>query len=316
MLDDLTRRLDTYVALRIALGFSMHMERYVLEDFVRFVQEHGAVPIRAQTAVAWACQQEKRRGRTAQAQRLTVVRGFLRHLRATEPATEVPDVGLLGRGPRRSNPYLLTDDDVLRLIAAARCLRPRGSLRPHVYSTLFGLLAATGLRIGEALRLTTGDVLLDVDPPRLRITDSKFGKSRWVPLHPSTAEMLTVFAQERRRLRVDAVTDVFFASERATVIEASLAQSTFRRLCQKLELDPEDGRRRPTWHAFRHRFAVQRLTTWYEQGLDVAALIPNLSVYLGHVSPSETYWYLRATPALLSAAATSFERFAGAGGER
>jgi integrase len=127
--------------------------------------------------------------------------------------------------------------------------------------------------------------------------------------------MLGQYAQERARLRFDALTDIFFPSEAGTPIAPSVAWRSFRRLADLLDLKPDDGSRRPTWHSFRHTFAVRRLTEWCEQGEDVAALVPNLSVYLGHLRPEETYWYLTATPALLRAASRSFERFAEPGGD-
>jgi integrase/recombinase XerD len=314
--EELESRLQGYLALRIALGFPMTVERYLLADYIRFAASKAADgPLRAETAVEWASQPGPRGGRTSQAHRLSVVRVFLTHLRAMHPEVEVPDRGLIARRQVRPLPYLFSDQDVLSLMAATSALRPARSIRPHVYRTMIGLLAATGLRIGEALHLAAEDVMLDADPPRLRIVDTKFGKTRWVPLHCSTAVALEEYAARRRRLHFDAVTERFFPSEAGSQIEHSLAWRTFGYLAQRADIRAPDGDRQPTWHSLRHTFAVRRLTEWYEQGEDVSSLIPNLSVYLGHLRPEETYWYLTATPALLRAASESFERFSRREGE-
>ena len=180
-------QLDAYLSLREALGFQMRAERTLLRDFVHFVESHGVgLPIRASLAVAWACAVSERRGPGGAAQRLSMARGFLTVLRATIPDTEVPDSALVASF-RRPKPYLFTPDQIQTLMQDARQAGPSGALRPHTLSTLIGLLASTGLRVGEALRLTVTDVVLESAPPCLHIRATKFYKSRLVPLHPSTA---------------------------------------------------------------------------------------------------------------------------------
>jgi integrase len=238
------------------------------------------------------------------------VRGVLTHLRATVSETEVPGFGLIS-GARRPQPYLFTPAQLEALLQAAARLGPRGSLRPHTYQTLIGLLASTGRRIGEAIRLTIGDVQLNLDPPRLQIRHTKFNKSRLVPIHPTTAAALRHYAEQRRRLGYDGLSDAFFVSEQGAHLVSRIVWVAFRRLTRRLGLWPSDeGRRGPTLHSLRHSFAVNRLVSWYRAKLDVKALAPHLSIYLGHVHPQESYWYFTATPELLSAAADRFEGYA------
>jgi integrase/recombinase XerD len=178
------------------------------------------------------------------------------------------------------------------------------------------LIAASLLlpRIGEALRLKITDLCLEYDPLHLRILQTKFHKSRLVPLHPTTAANLRLYAQRRTQLGYAGLSDAFFVSERGTHLKYLPLQRWLARTAPQLEWRPTDERRRPSWHSLRHTFAVRRLTTWSQAGADVQSLAPYLSIYLGHVSPEESYWYLSATPELLGAAAESFQRYALEGG--
>jgi len=179
---------------------------------------------------------------------------------------------------------------------------------------VLGLLASTGLRVGEALRLQIDQVKLELDPPQLHIRETKFHKSRIVPLHLSTAERLCQYRGQRVHGHYEALSEAFFVPERGQHLQHRALHDWFTRRCQRLALHPTVGGRAPCLSSFRHTFAVTRLQRWYEQGLDVQALLPHLSVYLGHVHPQESYWYLTAVPELLSAAATRFQRYAQAGG--
>jgi integrase/recombinase XerD len=181
------------------------------------------------------------------------------------------------------------------------------------HQTLFGLLACTGLRPREARNLLVPDVQLDAQPPRLLIRQTKFHKSRWVPLHPTTAEHLRRYAHLRHALKYDGLSEVFFLSEQGRSLDLHTLHRTFQRLIRRLGITPQPGQRRPTLHAFRHTFTVNCLHHWYEAGADTRALLPNLSVYLGHLNPVSSYWYLTATPELLGAAAQRFARYAGKG---
>jgi integrase len=304
---ELRERLDRYVGLRRAVGFPMCAEERVLRDFVTFIEHRGvedAVP--SQLAVDWACRRP-----TRQAQRLSIVRGFLVHVRASVPQTGVPAVGLVA-GNRRPAPHIYTDQEIRALIEAARRLGPSDSLRPHTHATIIGLLAASGLRAGEITRLRLDDVQLEVDLPHLRVLDTKFHKSRLVPLHPSTATALRAYAAQKSLLGYDGVCDRFFISERPGGIRYQSIRRTFVGLVRQLGLGA--GPQRLRLHDLRHTFAVRRLLAWYREGADVRARLPELSIYLGHVRPECTYWYLSAIPELLGVAARRFERFADAGG--
>lgn len=181
---DLERQLAAYLAVRQAMGYAMRAERTLLPDFVHFLIDRGNLsPIRAQVALDWATRGAEQRGTSGTATRLTMARRFLSYLRASDPDTEVPDQGLVAAS-RRPTPFLFSDSHIERLIAAARQAGPRGSLRPHTLSTLLGLLASTGLRVGEAVRLTVSDVQLSATPPRLLVRHTKFDKSRWLGADP------------------------------------------------------------------------------------------------------------------------------------
>jgi len=174
-------------------------------------------------------------------------------------------------------------------------------------ATLLGLLASTGLRIGEAIRLTMDDVRLDAQPPHLRVLESKFRKSRLVPVDPTTAAALSGYVGRRHDLGYHALSEIFFMNERGGPLDTGVLGCWFGKLTGKAGLRPiREGACRASLHSFRRSFAVRRLQTWHEAGLDVQVLLPTLSVYLGHVRPEDTYWYLTATPDLLRAAGSRF----------
>jgi integrase len=306
----LQRSLTAYLAIRDALGFRRQPTTALLTDFVQYVRTHNpSGPIRAQLAVEWACSGSVSRTGGAHAARLTKARGFLQFLRASAPDTEVPDHHLLAT-PRRSLPYLFSTADLAQLIATLEQTPPSPSLCPLLWSTLCGLLASTGIRIGEALRLSDDDVVLEAELPHLRILETKFRKSRLVPLHPSTTASLRTYITQRRDRGEHLLSDVFFPTRTGKRLHRSTLIKVFQQVTQRLGLRPREGQRAPSLHCLRHTFAVNRLRTWYLAGHDVQALLPHLAVYLGHYSPHESYWYLTATPELLTAAAERFHRYA------
>jgi integrase len=244
-----------------------------------------------------------------------MVRGFLAYLRATLPETEVPAHDVIASA-RRPQPYLLTTEQIQALMRAAQEAGPHGALRPHTLATVIGLLASTGLRVGEALRLTLADVHLESAPPFLHIRETKFHKSRLVPLHPSTATQLRAYLRLRATLRYDALSDVMLVSEQGYMLSHKALGAWFGALCRRLRIEPSPGGRRPSLQALRHRFAIERIRQWYRDGVEVQALLPTLSVYLGHLRPQESYWYLTATPELLTEAAARFQHYAMEGKSR
>lgn len=313
---DLSLHLEAYVALRRAVGFALGAREKPLRDFVTFVEDRGiGGVINAQVALDWVCSASDRCGLSGKTARLNILRRFLFHLSATVPDIEVPSATLLGT-PLRRQPFLFSAEEISPLLSAALSLGPKGSLRPYTLSTLLGLLASSGLRVSEALNLTVRDVLLELDPPRLHIRKAKFHKSRLVPIHQTVANKLHQYAELRRRMKYDGVSDSFFVSEQRSRIRYKALNDTFRKLVRGLGIEPRDGSRRPSLHSLRHGFAVERLRTWYQQGVDIGVHLPQLSVYLGHLEPAQTYWYLSATPELLSEAARLFADYAMAGGKR
>jgi integrase/recombinase XerD len=291
---ELNARLDSYLAVRSALGFRLQAERTLLRSFIQFLDSRAELhPIRAQMAVEWACSSSTTRGGAGQAVRLSMARKFLLHLRATVPETEIPDRGLITYA-RRPRPYIFSEEEIERLIASALTCGPADSLRRYTLATVIGMLAATGLRVGEALRLKDEEVKLDELPARLVIRDTKFHKSRIVPLHATVAGMLRRYSNERKRLQYP-LSEAFFVSEKGEHLNHNTLWRWFARLTKKLGMWPSSGRR-PCLHCMRHSFAVRRMLAWYREGADVQALLPTLSVYLGHVRPQESYWYLTATP--------------------
>ncbi len=312
---DLLLRVECYVGMRRAIGYTVLYEEKLLKDFVGCLASQDAnSPIRAQRAIDWACAPAPGRGPAGKASRLKVVRGFLSHLRATLPETEVPGPGVLAP-IRWPSPYRYSPNEIEALMQEALQLRPKDSLRPHVYCTLIGLLASSGLRVGEALRLNIEDVRLDATTPHLHVVEGKFRKSRLVPLHATTAERLSAYAKDRMRLCCDALSDAFFVSEKGSHLTYDACWDTFGGLIRRVGIRKNTGSGRPGIHALRHSFTIERMVEWYRTGMPVKDLLPNLSVYLGHVQPAHTYWYLTATPELLGAAADAFLQYAGVGGD-
>ena len=306
---DFGRHLEAYLAIRDALGLAAGARARLLHSFLDHACAVTApgMPIQAATAVAWACDRAPPScGDPGKAYRLTVARGFLAYLSGIMPGTQVPAHGLLAN-QRRRRPYIFSDAEIEALTTAATKAPPRGTLRPIMLPALLGLLASTGLRIGEAVRLTVDDVRLEANPAHLRVLQTKFHKSRLVPVHPTTAATLAAYLHRRRELGYHALSDALFVSERGGPLDVGLLGVWFGKLTRKLGLWPADkGARRPSLHSFRHSFAIRRLRAWHEAGKDVQALLPTLSVYLGHVRPEDTYWYLTATPDLLRAAGACF----------
>jgi len=309
---EIRSRLQRYLDLCRALGFKMDVRGPRLREFIAFVEARDLSGFgMAQGALEWACSSGRPCGPAGQAQRLSWARQFLTHLHAIDPQIQIPEAGLLPRVVR-AKPHIYSDTEISLLITGARSLGPRGSLRPYTYATFVGLLASSGLRPNEALRLRIPEVKLEADPPLLYVMQTKFRKSRVVPLHPSTAHALRSYAHQRRR-RGGEGCDRFFISRGGGAVTYEAASRTFLHLARRLGIRGPVGRG-ASLHGLRHTFAVRRVTAWYREGLDVRARLPELSVYLGHVRPEDTYCYLSATPELLGAAALRFENYAALGG--
>jgi integrase/recombinase XerD len=312
---ELRIQLEQYLSARSALGIKDRGRKTLLQGFLRYLvkMKYGGA-ITCRLAIDWATTTPKARatGLAGPSRRLIAARGFLSHVRASSDDVEVPATRLLAAAKGR-RPYLYSAEQIADLLHAALALGPKGSLRPHTYQTLLGLMASTGIRVGEAIRLKYADVELDAKPALLQIRDSKFGKSRVVPLHPTTAAQLKKYADLRRRLGYGKRSDAFFVSERSGHVYYGCLVQWFIRTTRDLGMYPPAGRRTPTLHGLRHYFAIERLTSWCRQGVCIHDLAPQLSVYLGHVKPQQSYWYFTATPELLRAAGESFQSFTNTG---
>lgn len=297
--------IDDYLLLRRDLGFKLIQAEHWLHDFAAFMEDQQASFITVERTLQWAL-----RPSDAQppywAKRLSAVRLFARYRSMTDPRTEVPPVGLLPYHPRRAKPYLYTEEDIDALMSAAGALPPPDGLRGRTYACLLGLLAVTGLRIGEALRLKRNDV--DLQEGLLTVHGTKFDKSRLVPLHPSTGHALSAYAGQRDGCFGQAKPDHFFVSARGTSLTGSSVRRTFRLLCRRVGLHGSDGCDEPRLHHFRHRFATETLLQWYRSSEDIERQLPVLSTFLGHASIADTYWYLSAQPELMGEALQRLEQ--------
>jgi integrase len=302
MIPQLLRSAQEYLALRRALGFKLYGETWLLPDFVGFLTVHDSAFITTDLAVQWA-QQPTGTSARWYAKRLTAIRCFARHQRAFDPRTEIPSPDLIQYRANHRHPYLYTQTEIAALMREARALKPAVMAATH--ETLIGLLATTGMRVGEALALDDGDV--DWDRSLINVRHAKFQKSRLVPLHVSTLAALRGYVARRNRLCVRLGPWLFTSTVGTQVIHQNFLH-VFRRLVGRAGI--RDGRAgRPRLHDLRHTFAVETLRDWYRSGVDVERRLFSLSTYLGHVSPTSTYWYLTATPDLLALAGKRLERW-------
>ncbi len=306
-MNDIRVELDHYLTIRRALGFKLRRAELLLSDFVDYLDAASIDTITTDMAFAWASL--PRNGSPGWwGHRLSVVRAFARHLHAIDPTHEVPPTGLLPAKTHRATPYLYSDTDIAALMAAARQLR--SPLRAATFETLVGLLTVTGLRIGEALRLNRGDV--DSTLGVVRVRETKFGKSREVPLHPSTVEALVAYADRRDQLCPRPREQAFFVSTAGARLLYCNTHLAWQGLVRSAGLRSRSATCRPRPHDVRHSFAVRTLLGWYRDEADVEAHMPLLSTYLGHIHPGNTYWYLSAAPELLTLVAARLEDTDGA----
>lgn len=302
--------LSEYLATRRALGTQLKWPESSLRKFVDFVEAEGAEFVTTELATRWALQPVGVQ-RATHAGRLAIVRAFAVWLQPTDARTQVPPPRLLPARHRRPAPHIYSDGEIADLMGAAGRLRSASGLRGETFKTLIGLLAATGLRPGEALKLDVDDV--DLLSGVLAVRESKFGKSRFVPTERSTCAALEAYATLRDGMRPDRETPAFLVTDRGARLKGHPVRRTFAGLCQAVGLRPPLHRRAgrgPRLQDLRHTFATRRLIEWYRAGSDVNRLMPRLATYLGHVSMVETYWYIQAVPELLGLATERLERTA------
>jgi len=302
----LRKALRDYLAMRRGLGVKLERSGQWLEDFVSFMERRDADHINSSLALAWA-----QRPTTAQpfhwALRLGAVRGFARFMCSFDPRTEVPPSDLLPYRYHRKPPHIYTDEELRRILTGALQLWPPSSIRPRTYYTLFGLLIVTGLRSGEAISLELRDV--DLQQCLLTVRGGKCGKDRLVPFHSSTRDVLADYRQRRAHLLAGRREDNFFVTRKGTRLSKRGVYNTFERLTRKIGLrGAPSGRRPPRMHDFRHRLATMTLVRLYRSGKEPERYLPTLSTFLGHVKPSDTFWYLQQHPELMKQAMRRLER--------
>ena len=291
----LRQHAEEYLTARRTLGFTLRSEGYLLTSFVAFAEQAGAELITTELVVAWTLRAVNTDLNNL-AKRMRVVRFFARYLYAIDPRNEIPPDDLCPSRGHRPTPYIYSDAEVTALMNGAKGLD--APLLAITMEALIGVLATTGMRIGEVLALNGGDV--NWDESLLSVRNSKYGKSREVLLHPSTVRALRHYVGERDQLIRPADQSVF-VSTRGTRINYSTVRQTFGALRRRTFVG--EASCRPRIHDLRHTFAVNTLLSWYRDGGEIASRTPLLSTYLGHANPASTYWYLSAVPELLSLAA-------------
>ena len=307
----MTKAVRDYLELRRSLGYRGTIDdQFRLKGFVRFMQASGTETISTDLAVKFA-KQNPDADPAYWGSLYAVVRRFAQYWATIDEDSVVPPPGILPTKFQRPKPYIYAPDEVRRLLKEARQLDSRREgFRGLTYQTLFGLLASTGMRHGEILSLNKDDI--DFTQNLIRISGSKFGKSRLIPLHPSTIENLKRYAAFRDRLAGKRSAPAFFVSEQNTRLTKWALRYTFVKLSIKIGIRDPMASHGPRIHDFRHTFAVTVITNWYRAGHDVEQKLPLLSAYLGHVHPSDTYWYLSATPELMKFVGLRLEKRFGA----
>jgi integrase len=303
MTGTLRQELTNYLALRRAMGYRMARPEKLLGQFLDHLESRDQSWITVTAALDWA---RLPAGGSSNwwAYRLSAVRGFATYLHPLDPRHEVPAADLLPQRTRRASPYLYSDADIAALIAATGTLRT--PLRRATFATLVGLLAVTGIRVGEAIALDRGDI--DLDAGRLVVRHGKFDKARELAVHPSSGDALRRYSRLRDQLAPPTGTSAFFVSLAGTRLLYCNVHHAFHRLVRLAGLTPRSPSCRPRIHDVRHSFAVASMLDAYRLGEDGQTRLTLLSTWLGHVHPANTYWYLSAAPELMAVAGRRLEQ--------
>lgn len=315
----LQARIDDYLAERRRLGFELHSRDTLLASFAHYVaRRHHQGPLTAELMADCARHDKWNKGTPGTwARRLALLRHFACYLKQFEPDTEVPGELIFGPEPGRVAPHIYREEEIVELLAAARKLGPRGSLRPMTFETLFGLMASTGLRVSEAIHLRDPDV--DLRRKMLIVRQTKFAKSRQLPIHPSTVEALARYRRQRARHVLTSADAPFLIGSRGRRLGQPLgdrqAHRVFNELRNQLGWVNRGAHDAPRLHDLRHTFVVRRVMRWHAAGIDVDQMMLALSTYMGHAEIFYTYWYLTAVPELMALAGGKFEQFADFSGD-
>ncbi|MGZ8915475.1 MAG: tyrosine-type recombinase/integrase [Methylobacter sp.] len=302
-----------YLNERRCLGFALRSPGYSVTSFARYVDALNLQePLTVEIMADWARQDKGNSDKPATwARRLKNLRSFTRYLQQFEPRTEVPDDSTFGRIGQRLAPHIYSEQEIIDLLAAARCLGPSPGLRGVTYETLFGLIASSGLRVSEAVHLLDTDV--DLKSAMLTVRQTKFAKSRYVPLHPSTLEALKRY-RSLRNSHIEVTDETpFFVGTRGRHLGHGLS---LRQVCRvfislrdQLGWINRGAHNGPRIHDLRHTFVVRRVMLWHAQGVDVDPQMLALSTYVGHAMVTNTYWYRTGVPELMAVAVVKFEAF-------
>jgi len=300
----LNQAIADYLALRRSLGFKLREYGECLREFISLLKKNGSAHITNKLALEYATRRQDEKP-VSWSRRLIIIRGFARYRFGTDPKTEIPPIGLLRFRSRRARPYVYSQNEIRRLLQAALKIESPHPLQRHTYYCLLGLLSVSGLRLGEAINLQPQDV--DWSEGVLTIRGAKFGKTRLVPLHPSTVAALRKYADLRDNIFAGRILPSFLVTSHGTKLEKTNLSRIFRELSRQIGIRKSGVRNGPRLHDFRHRFAIETLLRWYRRGESVPQRMPVLATYLGHGNVSGTYWYLSSTPQLLVAASKLIE---------
>jgi integrase len=297
-----------YLKERRQLGFALTAPATELMRFARFADARGHTgPLTRELQLEWARQHVHRTSPVTAARRIEILRPFAAYYRQFEVKTEVLPTHALGRGHRRLTPHIYTDEEILQLLRHADCLKPLGGLRPLMYRTLFGLIAAVGLRLSEALKLRVDDV--DLEAATIAVRQTKFHKSRCLPIHASVVRALTEYRRMRDR-HADADPGApFFVSRAGGFLQARTVENVFERMRPQLHWRARGDYTNPRIQDLRHTMVVRRVQLWHETGVSVDYAMFWLCTYLGHAKITDTYWYLTGVPELMDIVGAQFERF-------
>lgn len=304
-MNKLKKDVKEYLAVRRALGYELRLAGAALHNFVSFLSKEGASFITTELALRWATLSVN--AQPAQwSNRLSMVRQFTQYQCSIDPRTEIPPKGLLPHRYHRKPPYIYSNNEIKRLVKAAKQLFSPKGLKGWTYSTLFGLLAVTGMRISEPIGLDQRDVDLQNDV--ITIRNTKFGKSRLIPIHQSTRLVLQKYVCLRDRIFPKPKSPGFFVSEQGTRLLDCTVRWTFVKLSHKIGLRKPSDSHGPRLHDLRHRFATRTLINWYRASINVENQMHVLATYLGHRHVTDTYWYLSSIPELLQLATMRMEK--------
>jgi integrase len=306
-MSSLSEELDRYLSIRRSLGYSLSTDERILRKLVAFADAENSAHVSAALFLRWKDAFGKANNHTW-AHRLSTVRVFSQWLHALDTRHEVPLQSLIPSRTRRPHPYIYSEDEIQRIVQAAAELPSKNGIRPLTCSTLFGLIAVTGLRVSEALALNADDV--DLESGVVTVRKGKFGKTRLVPVADCVRMQLLTYARERDRL-LGSPSAAFFVADQGTRLTDCGARFNFAVVCQSIGLRPSQKYKKhgrgPRIHDLRHTFAVRTLLSWYRNNANPSQEMVKLSTYLGHADPANTYWYIEAVPELLQLAAKRAE---------